>query len=181
MRNYKRRRNSEFSLKEQIIYISVLTVLLFILTAIQTSGITPFGAVPAIGLATVCAIGFIFGEEFGAICGIFGGFFADALGGSGFSLAIILYMLAGYLCGVCRDKLLSKNLPSFLVFAVLSGLLRALFTLIFLFTASVKLTFGKIMLDFILPELGAYLIFVIPMYFVIKGIRGIMIFLGRKA
>ena len=76
----------------------------------------------------VCAVGFVYGEKSGAIFGLVGGILIDALGFSGVMISTILYTVLGYLCGRIVGWFLSKNLPSFAVYALIAGIIKGIFT-----------------------------------------------------
>ena len=64
----------------------------------------PFGFAPDICLALTVASGIKFGPKCGGIMGLLAGFFTDAFSSSGFSLAIIFYMLMGTVMGLLSNS-----------------------------------------------------------------------------
>ena len=60
----------QIGIGKTVIYCVCIFILLVLGTFLQISGIEIFGAVPAISLALVCAVGFIFGDKYGAIFAI---------------------------------------------------------------------------------------------------------------
>lgn len=75
-------------------------------------------AAPSLGLLFVMAVGFLFDETAGGLCGLFAGCLADATGGDVIILLPLLYFLCGYLSGVIGKRKLAHNLPSFLIFTL---------------------------------------------------------------
>ena len=174
-KRFKTGRNRYITKRDIFTYAS-LAVLIFISAVLQTSCLTFFKMSAALTLATVCAVGFLGGDKVGAVTGICGGILVDILGGTGFSLNPILYMLCGYLCGAIVGWFLSENLPSFLVFSALAGVIREIFTVIHYGLVSPDFSLGKILIKPVLLEYLAYILCVVPAYLAVKGIY----FLFRK-
>ena len=115
----------------------LLLLSLCILGAVQTtlfSSISLFGLLPSPGYPNLCfllvmAVGCIFGEKEGGVCGFFAGIAAECLYMDSFLGGIMLlpliYCILGYTAGVLFEKILAGNLPSFLVFAAVGSLLEA--------------------------------------------------------
>ena len=146
------------------------SVIIFLSAILQTTCLSVFGSVPALTLAIICAIGFVCGEKVGAISGILTGVLVDILGGTGYSVSPILFMLCGYFCGVFVGWFLTKNLPSFLFYAALAGILREIFTFAYLILVSRNFSFLQIFTDIVIPEYLAYLLCIIPAYGAVFGI-----------
>ena len=89
-------------------------------------------ASPALGLLLSMAVGFLYGEEEGGIAGLIAGWLSDAVsvGASVGNMMVLplLYFLCGYLSGAVGKRRLAHNLPSFMVFAVVGGGIKCLFT-----------------------------------------------------
>lgn len=79
----------------------------------------PFGlkGSPALLLLVVITLGYWFGEQAGALCGVFAGVIADVSVG-GVMLSPMMLMLLGYVCGIGAKRFLAGNLPSFLIFCI---------------------------------------------------------------
>ena len=161
-----------------VIYCICIFVLLVLGIFFQISGIEIFGAVPAISLALVCAVGFIFGDKYGAIFAIFAGALVDILSSTGFSLIPVMYLFCGYLCGKLRGVILRINFPSFLVFAAIAGVVREIFTLIYFAINSKSFEVSKVIIELLIPEYFAYFLCVIPAYFAVLVIY--LLFKGKE-
>jgi cell shape-determining protein MreD len=161
-----------------IIYGICIFILLTLGVFLQIGGIEIFGAVPAISLALVCAVGFIFGDKYGAIFAIFAGALVDILSSAGFSLIPVMYLFCGYLCGKLRGVFLRANFPSFLVFAALAGVVREIFTLIYFALNSKSFEVSKVIIELLIPEYFAYILCVIPAYFAVLAIY--LLFKGKE-
>ena len=148
-------------------YSLSFAILLFISAIIQTTCLSFLGKAPALTLAIVCAIGFIMGEKYGAVWGIIGGVITDFLGSSGFSLSPVLFMICGYCCGALVGWFLSKNIPSFLVYAAICGAVREIFTVFYFVIFSNGFSPLKVFLGTVLPEYLAYILCICPAYFAV--------------
>lgn len=158
------------SIKKIFIYYICLLVFLLFLSVLEVSKIKIFGSVPSLCFCAVCAIGFIFGERSGAIFGLIGGIIIDSLGFSGFSLSPILFTLCGYLCGRLVGWFLSMNLPSFAVYCAVAGVIKEIFSLIYLGLVSTEFRIPTIIKNIILPDYFAFAVCILPIYYATLGI-----------
>ena len=96
-------------------------VLILLAGALETTWLSrmPFGlkGSPALLLLVTVTLGFWFGEQAGALCGLFAGLVAD-LSTGGVMLCPLIYTLMGYACGVWSKRFLAHNLPSFVIFSL---------------------------------------------------------------
>lgn len=170
---YKGERESAkkgFNFKKTVICGACFFILLFISVILQTSCLSFFGKVPALCFAMVCAIGFVGGQRMGAIFGLLGGFLTDALGSTGFSFSPALYLLCGYLCGALVGWFLSENLPSFLVYATVTGVIHEIYTAVCCGLLTEDFQPWQIITKLLIPEYFAYLLCVLPAYGAVFGI-----------
>ena len=114
-----------------VIYSLCIAVIVFLSAVLQTTCLNFFGKVPALTLAVSCAVGFVFGEKWGAVTGAVAGVLTDILGSVGSSFSPVVFMLCGYCCGAFVGWFLSKNLPSFLIYAAIAGVFREIFTFVY--------------------------------------------------
>ena len=156
--------------KRLVLYFIFIFLVLLTTSLIQTSKFKIFGAVPALTFVLVCAVGFVFGEKSGAIFGLFGGVLIDALGFSGVMISTILFTVIGYLCGRIVGWFLSKNLPSFIVYALIAVVIKEIFTLLVVGVISTSFDVLYILGKIIIPEYFATAIFICPIYLVMAGI-----------
>lgn len=159
------------------VYSAIYLILTFILAIFQTSSIEFFSNTPDALLALVCAIGFISGKGYGAIFGLIAGITVEILGGAGFSLTPILYVLCGYLCGELISRFLSPNFLSFIIFGIVAGILREIFTLIHFGLISEEFGLWKLIKDVVIGEYFAYLLCLIPAYFTVLLVH--LLFKGK--
>ena len=163
-------REKEMKLCQRIVCYMFLGIIIFLSTILQVTCLEFFGKIPALTFALVCASGFIFGEKVGAVSGVLSGVLTDILGNTGFSFSPIVFMLCGYVCGAAVGWFLSKNLPSFLIYATLAGLFKEIFTFVYFGLFSASFSLWKIFTSVVIPEYFAYLVCVIPAYLAVLGI-----------
>ena len=159
------------------IYSVIFLVFIFLLAIFQTSPIKLFGYTPDALLALVCAIGFIFGKEYGAIFGLISGIVVSPLGSAGFSLAPILYVFCGFLCGELISRFLSPNFISFIIFGIAAGILREAFALIYFGLISEEFSLWQLIYNVLIGENFSYLVCLIPAYYVIFTVH--LLFKGK--
>jgi hypothetical protein len=147
--------------------IGALVVLASIL---QSTCLTVFDKVPPVTLAIVCATGFIMGEKWGAVWGIVGGVAVSLLGHGGFSFAPVTYMLCGYFCGALVGWFLTKNLPSFIAYALISGIVNEIFTVAYFGLFSREISVLRLILVIVVPEYLAYVLCILPAYFAVLAV-----------
>ena len=153
-----------------IIYILFFSVILFFSAVFQTTCLTFFGKSADLTLAFVCAIGFICGERAGCVSGFISGILISYLGVTGISFAPIIYVVCGYFCGAAVGWFLSQNIPSFIIYSIIAGVVKEIFTVIYFGMFSSSFDLWQIFIKIIVPEFFAYLVCAIPAYGIIKGI-----------
>ena len=172
------RKKTEISAVSHVLYSVFFTAMLFFAAILQCSDITFFGIVPDLTFAAVCAIGFIAGERYGSIFGIFGGVLIWALGSSGISLSPILFTFCGYLCGALPRVILRRNFLSYLVFTPIMGAIHIFFTFIYYIMLSKSYDIWGVFGKKIIPEIFSCIIFMTAAYGAVKIIY--MLFKGKK-
>ena len=166
----QRENRKRISALRAVIYSISIAVTVFLSAILQSTCLTFFGKVPALTLAVTCTVGFIFGERWGAVTGVGAGVLTDLLGSVGSSFSPIIFMLCGYCCGAFVGWFLSKNLPSFMIYAAIAGVFREIFTFVYFGSFSATFSLGNIFTSVVIPEYFAYLVCVLPSYGVILGI-----------
>ena len=119
----------------------LLAVLSFcILAALQTTLLSHIplfilhAGKPSLCLIFVLAIGYIFGEREGCVCGLIGGIFYECtvmepfLGG--LMIYPLIYCVLGYMSGAMVNGFLAGNLPSFTVYALIGSMIDVLIQMI---------------------------------------------------
>ncbi len=147
---------------EQIAKGAVCALLIIFFSLVQTTLFTrfrPFGAVPDLILPLVIAISMTEREKWGAVCGLIGAFVIESLGGSPLTLLPLLYMPAGYVCGLLTIYYFRDSAAVRLLYTGVSSLARAVFTLITAAATVEGLPFVSALTGVILPELAANLLF----------------------
>ena len=146
------------------------SLIIFAEAILQTASLSIFGIVPPITLAMICAIGFICGEKAGAVAGVITGALVDMLGGTDYSISPLMFMLCSYCCGVFVGWFLNKNLPSFLLYAAIAGILKEGYTFVYFIMFSSGFSPIKVILNIVIPEYAAFMLFVVPSFLIVWGI-----------
>ncbi len=160
------------------ICIIIFTALVWFVAVMQCTNISLFGITPDVTFALVCAIGFVAGERYGALFGLFGGVLVMALGSSGISFAPVMLTLCGYLCGAVPNVFLRRNFLSYLVYCAIMGGIHMIFTVIYFIMLSGSYEIWSALGRLILPEFFGAAVCMIPSYGIILGI--FKLFKGKK-
>lgn len=118
---------------EALLKAFVLALLLIFFSLLQTTLFTrfrPFDAVPDLILPLVVAVAMVFREKWGAVFGLVAAFVIESLGGSTFTILPILYMLTGYIVGLCAIYYFRDSFAVRALYTVVTSLFRAGFTLV---------------------------------------------------
>ena len=158
-------RNEKKGIFKLLIISFIFTTLILFSSLAEVTFFQVFESTPALTLSFVCAIGFIFGEKLGAVIGIFAGIIVYCLGGAPIPLSPILYMICGYMCGAAVGWFLSSNFPSFIVYSVIAGFFREIFSIISVALLSDNFNLWNIITDLLIPEFFAYIICVPISYY----------------
>lgn len=162
------------SINKRIIFGIILFIpAILFLAVMQTSVITVFGKPPGLVLLFTCATGLLFGEREGGACGVFGGFIIDCIGGGLFTVSPLFFMLCGYFSGVCSKYVLSHNMPSFAVYALVVGILKELLGIFYFGMSSANLNLFEVLTKTLLPDYFAFVIcspFVYVIVYILKKI-----------
>ncbi len=140
---------------ESILKGIVCGLYLVLLLMLQTTffvEFAPFGAVPDLLLSLTVAIAVSEGEKWGAVFGLIAASLSHIAGGApGPVLLPLLYMPAGYFCGICAKEYLSDSIPVRGIYIAVSGAGRGIITAI---SAACILTANpaEIFLDIVVPE-----------------------------
>ncbi len=147
---------------EKILKAVVAASLLIFFALLQTTifaRFRPFGAVPDLMLPLVIAVAMTEREKFGAIFGLFAAFVIEALGGATMFVLPLLYMPAGYICGILavhyfRDTFLVRAL-----FTAAACAAHIFFTLFVLLSTVGGIGFGPALTKAAFPEFLSSLVF----------------------
>lgn len=147
---------------ESIVKGVVLALLLVVFSLLQTTLFTrfrPFGAVPDLILPLVTACAMSFREKWGAVFGVIAAFVIESLGGSTFTILPILYMLTGYIVGLCAVYYFRDSLAVRVLYTVVTSAARAVFTLITLVATVGDVNLITFLTMIVLPEFFANIVF----------------------
>ncbi len=136
----------------QIVFFALLQTTLF-------TRFRPFGAVPDLMLPLVIGIGMTVGERYGAVAGLLAAFTIESLGGAPLTILPLLYMPAGYVCGILTDQYFRDSVPVRAMFTAIAAVLRALWTILILFMTAGNVSLPNALTHAALPEIAATLLF----------------------
>lgn len=153
----------------------VCFIIIVFLALIQTTLFAryrPFGAVPDLILPAVIAISMTEREKWGAVFGLIGAFIIESLGGSSVTLLALLYMPAGYLCGLFTIYYFRDSAAVRAIFTAAALVGRVIISAIVIFSTSRDATLVNVLRLSVLPEFISGMVFaVIPhliVYFALK-------------
>ncbi len=145
--------------RREIIKYIILIFVLCILSVMQTSFAKLFGNPIGLTLLFVSALGMLFGERDGAIFGLVGGVLIDSLSGGIIYTSPLVYMLIGYFCGICSKRFLSKNLPSYIVYMLIVGLIKQAVNLFYFVMLTDNFNLMQIFIEVLVPDYISFIIF----------------------
>ena len=147
---------------ESIVKGLICAFLLIIFSLTQTTLFTrfrPFGAVPDLILPLTVAIAMVLREKWGAVFGLISAFIIESLGGSSFTILPILYMLTGYIVGICSIYYFRDSVAVRIIYTLFTSAARAAFTLITLFATVGDLDLLYAFTAVLIPEFAANTVF----------------------
>ncbi len=143
---------------DTLLKAAVCAALILLVALLQTtvfSRFRPFGAVPDLCLPLVLALALTEGERWGSVCGLCTAFVIEAIGSSGITLLPILYAAVGYFCPIIAREHLTDSFPVRVLLTAVTGIGRAVFTLIYLAAAVHPFRFFPLLASRVLPEYAA--------------------------
>ena len=121
---------------------------------------------PMLCLGMTVAAGFLIGEREGGVAGLFSGFLCECAEGDGIFIYPLLFFAFGYLTGILTERILGKNLASYLVFLAVSCAVSSGVKMI-----TVLISEGGLVTGAFLSLIGTVLltaVFCIPVYLLIR-------------
>jgi len=147
---------------ESIIKAVVIGLMILVFAMLQVtvfSKLRPFGATPDLMLPLVIAIGITEGERWGGVSALAAAFLIDCLGSAGITLLPLLYVPCAFIAGVLGTYYLRDSLTIRVIFSVAAGILRAVFTIIYVYITFASPDAGLMFRSIIIPEFISTLVF----------------------
>ena len=139
--------------------IGALIVVFSMLQITVFSKLRPFGATPDLMLPLVVAIGITEGERWGGVSGLAAAFIIECLGSAGITLLPLLYVPCGFIAGVLGTYYMRDSIALRVLFTAVSGLLRAVVTLIYVYITFNSPAFSEVIGKVIAPEYLSTVVF----------------------
>ena len=127
---------------------------------------------PWLALLFVLAVGFRLDKEAGGLFGLIAGFLADCAAGSGVMLHPLTWFLMGWFTGLCGRRFLAHNLPSYLIFCGVGGLLECLTRALLYALSGASLPSLPFLWQDVCPDLILSLLFSPLMHLLVRGVYG---------
>lgn len=156
-----------FYSRERILCGAVCALALVFSALLQStvfSTLRPFGAVPDIMLLFTVALSVTEGPKWGAVWGIVAAVIIEALSLPEIMLLPLLYMLAGFFCGLLCSRRLLGTAP---VRAVLTlGVIpfKGILTAVYMAISPLPVTAAEVFFEVVLPEAAATLLLAAPIH-----------------
>ena len=140
----------------------VCALLLIFFSLLQTTMFTrfrPFGAIPDLILPLVIAVSMTERERWGAIFGLIAAVVLESLGGAPLTLLPLLYVPAGYLCGILTTLYFRDSPAVRTLYTLISCAARAIFTAVCLMSTVGGINLLTLFSAALLPEFAAGVVF----------------------
>ena len=124
-------------------------------------------ATPDLLLGLVAAITLLDSRKSATVTAVAAGVVADSLGGSGYSLSPLYYLLAALLLGALAEKVLPV-FPSFAMILIPTLLIRGGYTLLCIFITYGSAPLGYTLKSILLPEALCTLLLCLPLWALVK-------------
>lgn len=149
---------------ESIAKAAIIAALLVFFSLLETTLFTtfhPFGVTPDLILPLVVAAAVFEREKWGAVFGVIAAFVIESLGGSTLTILPILYMPVGYVIGILSVHYFRDCFATRALYTAVTSLLRAVFTMITIFTTYGGVTLITALKVSVLPELLCNIVFAV--------------------
>lgn len=140
----------------------VCGMMIVFFSLLQTTVFTkfkPFGAVPDLLLPLVVSISMTEREKWGAVVGIAAAFVIESLGGSTVALLSLLYMPAGYICGILTVHYFRDSLAVRAVYTIAAQFIRVIVTAVILVATVGDISLVDMICLVVIPEFFAGILF----------------------
>lgn len=159
---------------KRAISIAAVILVAFLLQTTIFQSLALADVVPNFLLIVTVTFGYMRGEKEGMYTGFFCGLLVDCVFGSFIGLYALLYMIIGYLNGLCRNLYYSDHIVVTVGLISLSDLIYNFFYYIFEFLFRSRLDFFFYLRRIIIPEMVYTLLAAVVLYHLLHSINSFL-------
>lgn len=156
---------------KRVISIAAVILVSFILQTSIFQRLALADVVPNFLLIVTVTFGYMRGEKEGMYTGFFSGLFVDCVFGSVIGVYALLYMVIGYLNGMCRNLYYSDHVVVTVALISISDLIYNFFYYIFEFLFRNRLDFFFYLKRIIIPEMVYTLLAAVVLYRILYSLN----------
>lgn len=149
---------------KRIILYAILILAGYLLQVFESPLFSFLGTAPNYLLLIVFSFGFMKGKRAGMTAGLFAGFLLDLSHGSPVGFYALIYMLLGYLNGICHKYYYAEYIHLPLTLCIFNELALGLYIYVFRFLLRGRLDFSLYLIKIIIPELVFTLVITLLFY-----------------
>lgn len=157
---------------KRVLWITAVIIIGFLLQTTIFQKLALADVVPNFLLIITVTFGYMRGEKEGMYTGFFCGLLADCVFGTVIGLYALLYMVIGYLNGLCRKLYYSDHIVVTVALISLSDLIYNFFYYIFEFLFRSRLDFFFYLRRIIIPEMVYTLLAAVVLYRFLYSLNG---------
>ncbi len=154
--------------------MTVVILFSFLLQTTILQSLALADVVPNLLLIITVTFGYMLGEKEGMYTGFLCGFLADCVYGEMIGLYALLYMVIGYLNGLCRKLYYSDHSVVTVALITLSDLIYNFFYYIFEFLFRSRLDFFFYLRRIIIPEMVYTLLMAVLLYRLLHSLNSVL-------
>ena len=159
---------------KRILTIAAVIIVSFLLQTTIFQSLALADVVPNFLLIITVTFGYMRGEKEGMYTGFFCGLLTDCVFGTVIGLYALLYMVIGYLNGLCRKLYYSDHIVVTVALIALSDLIYNLFYYIFEFLFRSRLDFFFYLRRIIIPEMVYTLLAAVLLYKLLHSLNSFL-------
>ena len=159
---------------KRVFSMAVIVLVSFLLQTTVFQSLALADVVPNFLLIVTVTFGYMRGEKEGMYTGFFAGLLVDCVFGSIIGLYALLYMIIGYLNGLCRKLYYNDHVVVTVALISISDLIYNLFYYIFEFLFRNRLDFFFYLIRIIIPEMVYTLLAAVVLYQLLHSLNSML-------